>query len=93
MHPDIYSQWKMLQWDRPEFVRAPGGPPSNVAISHVRLDGQAAFMGESCSLSCFFIDGLFSSVSFSTTCWNGLTFPVFNSYLGRLGIEDHFSMN
>ncbi|KAM1038113.1 hypothetical protein ACFX13_033573 [Malus domestica] len=32
MHPDIYSQWKMLQWDPPEFVRAPGGSPSNVAI-------------------------------------------------------------
>ncbi|KAL0426282.1 UNVERIFIED_CONTAM: Fructokinase-like 1, chloroplastic [Sesamum latifolium] len=23
MHPDIYSQWKMLQWNPPEFVRAP----------------------------------------------------------------------
>ncbi|KAF3448964.1 hypothetical protein FNV43_RR09686 [Rhamnella rubrinervis] len=46
MHPDIYSQWKMLQWDPPEFVRAPGGPPSNVAISHVRLGGRAAFMGK-----------------------------------------------
>ncbi|CAK9158314.1 unnamed protein product [Ilex paraguariensis] len=46
MHPDIYSQWKMLQWNPPEFVRAPGGPPSNVAISHVRLGGRAAFMGK-----------------------------------------------
>ncbi|KAG6697540.1 hypothetical protein I3842_09G207000 [Carya illinoinensis] len=46
MHPDIYSQWKMLQWDPPEFVRAPGGAPSNVAISHVRLGGRAAFMGK-----------------------------------------------
>lgn len=46
MHPDIYSEWKMLQWDPPEFVRAPGGPPSNVAISHVRLGGRAAFMGK-----------------------------------------------
>ncbi|KAJ4971692.1 hypothetical protein NE237_004791 [Protea cynaroides] len=46
MHPDIYSQWKMLQWKPPEFVRAPGGPPSNVAISHVRLGGRAAFMGK-----------------------------------------------
>lgn len=46
MHPDIYSQWKMLQWDPPEFVRAPGGPSSNVAISHVRLGGRAAFMGK-----------------------------------------------
>ncbi|KAL8504757.1 hypothetical protein ACS0TY_016074 [Phlomoides rotata] len=46
MHPDIYSQWKMLQWDPPEFARAPGGPPSNVAISHVRLGGRAAFIGK-----------------------------------------------
>lgn len=46
MHPDIYSTWKMLQWDPPEFVRAPGGPPSNVAISHMRLGGRAAFMGK-----------------------------------------------
>lgn len=46
MHPDIYSEWKMLQWNPPEFVRAPGGPPSNVAISHVRLGGRAAFMGK-----------------------------------------------
>ncbi|KAG6403212.1 hypothetical protein SASPL_135429 [Salvia splendens] len=46
MHPDIYSQWKMLQWNPPEFSRAPGGPPSNVAISHVRLGGRAAFMGK-----------------------------------------------
>lgn len=36
----------MLQWDPPDFVRAPGGPPSNVAISHVRLGGRAAFMGK-----------------------------------------------
>lgn len=46
MHPDMYSQWKMLQWNPPEFVRAPGGPPSNVAISHVRLGGRAAFIGK-----------------------------------------------
>ncbi|XP_057809023.1 fructokinase-like 1, chloroplastic [Salvia miltiorrhiza] len=46
MHPYIYSQWKMLQWNPPEFARAPGGPPSNVAISHVRLGGRAAFMGK-----------------------------------------------
>ncbi|CAM8920232.1 unnamed protein product [Rhodiola kirilowii] len=46
MHPDIYSDWKMLQWDPPEFARAPGGPPSNVAIAHVRLGGRAAFMGK-----------------------------------------------
>ncbi|KAF8397356.1 hypothetical protein HHK36_016269 [Tetracentron sinense] len=46
MHPDMYSQWKGLQWNPPEFVRAPGGSPSNVAISHVRLGGRAAFMGK-----------------------------------------------
>ncbi|KAH6806893.1 fructolike 1 [Perilla frutescens var. frutescens] len=46
MDPDIYSQWKMLQWNPPEFARAPGGPPSNVAISHVRLGGRAAFIGK-----------------------------------------------
>ncbi|KAF5750873.1 fructokinase-like 1 chloroplastic [Tripterygium wilfordii] len=45
-HPDIYSSWKQSQWDPPEFVRAPGGPASNVAISHVRLGGRAAFMGK-----------------------------------------------
>lgn len=46
MDPDIYSEWKMLQWKPPEFVRAPGGPPSNVAIAHVRLGGRSAFMGK-----------------------------------------------
>ncbi|XP_072954872.1 fructokinase-like 1, chloroplastic [Typha angustifolia] len=46
MHPDQYSTWKQLQWSPPEFVRAPGGPPSNVAISHARLGGRAAFMGK-----------------------------------------------
>uniref|UniRef100_A0A1D1YBA9 Fructokinase-2 n=1 Tax=Anthurium amnicola TaxID=1678845 RepID=A0A1D1YBA9_9ARAE len=46
MHPDQYSSWKALQWNPPEFVRAPGGPPSNVAVSHVRLGGRAAFVGK-----------------------------------------------
>ncbi|KAG0501233.1 hypothetical protein HPP92_001305 [Vanilla planifolia] len=46
MHPDQYSSWKFLQWNPPEFVRAPGGPASNVAISHCRLGGRAAFMGK-----------------------------------------------
>ncbi|RWW06484.1 hypothetical protein BHE74_00012254 [Ensete ventricosum] len=46
MHPDQYSSWKQLQWSPPEFVRAPGGPPSDVAISHARLGGRAAFMGK-----------------------------------------------
>ncbi|KAL2337870.1 hypothetical protein Fmac_012316 [Flemingia macrophylla] len=46
MHPDIYSEWKMLQWKPPEFARAPGGPPSNVAVAHARLGGRAAFLGK-----------------------------------------------
>ncbi|PHT31290.1 Fructokinase-like 1, chloroplastic [Capsicum baccatum] len=46
MDKDKYSEWKMLQWNPPEFVRAPGGPSSNVAISHVRLGGRAAFIGK-----------------------------------------------
>ncbi|BAT98032.1 Fructokinase-like 1 [Vigna angularis] len=46
MHPDKYSEWKMLQWKPPEFARAPGGPPSNVAVAHVRLGGRAAFLGK-----------------------------------------------
>lgn len=46
MHHDKYSEWKMLQWDPPEFARAPVGSSSNVAISHVRLGGRAAFMGK-----------------------------------------------
>lgn len=46
LHPDIYSQWKMLQWNPPDFVWAPGGPPSNVATSHVSLGGRVAFMGK-----------------------------------------------
>ncbi|KAI4354626.1 hypothetical protein L6164_003475 [Bauhinia variegata] len=46
MDPDKYSEWKMMQWKPPEFVRAPGGPPSNVAIAHTRLGGRAAFMGK-----------------------------------------------
>lgn len=46
MHPDIYSEWKMLQWKPPEFARAPGGPPSNVAVAHTRLGGRAAFLGK-----------------------------------------------
>ncbi|KAK9756528.1 hypothetical protein RND81_01G104000 [Saponaria officinalis] len=46
MHPDMYSQWKMLQWNPPEFGRAPGGPVSNVAIAHVRLGGRAEVIGK-----------------------------------------------
>ncbi|KNA13126.1 hypothetical protein SOVF_119570 [Spinacia oleracea] len=46
MDPDIYSGWKMMQWNPPEFGRAPGGPVSNVAISHVRLGGRAAVIGK-----------------------------------------------
>jgi sugar/nucleoside kinase (ribokinase family) len=36
----------MLQWDPPEFARAPGGPVSNVAIAHARLGGRAAVIGK-----------------------------------------------
>lgn len=36
----------MLQWDPSEFFRGPGGPPSDVAIWHMRLGGRAAFMGK-----------------------------------------------
>ncbi|KAL5072977.1 hypothetical protein RYX36_011961 [Vicia faba] len=46
MDPDIYSEWKMLQWKPPEFARAPGGPVSNVAVAHVRLGGRAALLGK-----------------------------------------------
>ncbi|XP_050893415.1 fructokinase-like 1, chloroplastic [Lathyrus oleraceus] len=46
MDPDIYSEWKMLQWKPPEFARAPGGPSSNVAVAHVRLGGRAALLGK-----------------------------------------------
>ncbi|KAL9225666.1 hypothetical protein vseg_001562 [Gypsophila vaccaria] len=46
MHPDMYSQWKMMQWNPPEFGRAPGGPVSNVAIAHVRLGGRAEVVGK-----------------------------------------------
>ncbi|XP_076958000.1 fructokinase-like 1, chloroplastic [Bidens hawaiensis] len=46
MHPDMYSEWKMLQWDPPEFARAPGGPPSNVAIAHVRLGAVMGKVGD-----------------------------------------------
>ncbi|KAJ3703372.1 hypothetical protein LUZ61_007077 [Rhynchospora tenuis] len=46
MHPDQYSDWKMLHWDPPEFARAPGGPVSNVAMGLARLGGRVAFMGK-----------------------------------------------
>lgn len=46
MDEDKYSTWKGLQWSPPEFARAPGGSPSNVAIALVRLGGRAAFMGK-----------------------------------------------
>ncbi|XP_078446691.1 fructokinase-like 1 [Wolffia australiana] len=46
MHPDQYSSWKGLQWNPPEFARAPGGPASNVAVALCRLGGRAAFMGK-----------------------------------------------
>jgi pfkB family carbohydrate kinase len=46
MDPDQYSDWKMVQWDPPDFARAPGGPSINVAAAHVRLGGRAEFMGK-----------------------------------------------
>lgn len=46
MHPDMYSQWKMLQWKPPEFAQGPGGPVTNVAIAHVRLGGRTEYMGK-----------------------------------------------
>eukprot|EP00253_Pinus_taeda_P002894 PITA_02894 len=46
MDEDNYSTWNGLQWSPPEFVRAPGGPPSNVAIALVRLGGRVVFMGK-----------------------------------------------
>lgn len=44
--PDMYSTWKGLQWNPPEFSRAPGGPAYNVAIALARLGGRVAFMGK-----------------------------------------------
>ncbi|KAL6840198.1 hypothetical protein ACP4OV_030008 [Aristida adscensionis] len=46
MHPDIYSTWINLQWEPPEFARAPGSAASNVAIALSRLGGRAAVLGK-----------------------------------------------
>ncbi|XP_057849488.2 fructokinase-like 1, chloroplastic isoform X2 [Cryptomeria japonica] len=46
MDKDMYSTWKSLQWNPPEFARAPGGSPFSVAIALARLGGRAAFMGK-----------------------------------------------
>ncbi|KAL5226976.1 hypothetical protein ABZP36_015241 [Zizania latifolia] len=46
MHPDLYSTWLHLQWEPPEFARAPGSAASNVAIAHTRLGGRAAVVGK-----------------------------------------------
>lgn len=46
MHPDQYSTWRHLQWEPPEFARAPGSAASNVAIAHTRLGGRAAVLGK-----------------------------------------------
>ncbi|TVU36490.1 hypothetical protein EJB05_18426, partial [Eragrostis curvula] len=46
MHPDQYSTWLHLQWEPPEFARAPGTAASNVAVSHTRLGGRAAVLGK-----------------------------------------------
>lgn len=46
MDEDIYSSWKGLQWSPPEFSRAPGTSPSNVAVALARLGGRVVFMGK-----------------------------------------------
>ncbi|KAG0589199.1 hypothetical protein M758_1G001700 [Ceratodon purpureus] len=46
MDEDIYSSWKGLQWSPPEFARAPGSSPSNVAVALARLGGKVVFMGK-----------------------------------------------
>ncbi|XP_062207457.1 fructokinase-like 1, chloroplastic [Phragmites australis] len=46
MHPDQYSTWRHLQWEPPEFARAPGSAASNVAIAISRLGGRAAVLGK-----------------------------------------------
>nr|CAB3474827.1 unnamed protein product [Digitaria exilis] len=46
MHPDQYSTWLHLQWEPPEFARAPGSAASNVAIALTRLGGRAAMLGK-----------------------------------------------
>lgn len=46
MHPDQYSTWRHLQWEPPEFARAPGSAASNVAIALTRLGGRAAVLGK-----------------------------------------------
>nr|APF31931.1 putative fructokinase 5 [Saccharum spontaneum] len=46
MHPDMYSTWRHLQWEPPEFARAPGSAASNVAIALTRLGGRAAVLGK-----------------------------------------------
>ena len=46
MHPDQYSTWRHLQWEPPEFARAPGSAASNVAIALTRLGGRGAVLGK-----------------------------------------------
>ncbi|KAJ7524108.1 hypothetical protein O6H91_18G078000 [Diphasiastrum complanatum] len=46
MDPDAYSQWKALQWNPPDFARAPGTVSYNVAIALARLGGRVEFMGK-----------------------------------------------
>lgn len=46
MDEDIYSSWKALQWSPPEFSRAPGSSPSNVAVALARLGGRVVFVGK-----------------------------------------------
>lgn len=53
MDEDIYSSWKGLQWSPPEFARAPGSSPLNVAVALARLGGRVVFMGKVPALLCF----------------------------------------
>eukprot|EP01018_Ginkgo_biloba_P020803 Gb_05959 [translate_table: standard] len=44
--PDVYSTANGFHWNPAEFVRARGGPPSNVAIALACSGGRVAFMGK-----------------------------------------------
>lgn len=46
MTPEVYMTSEGLHWNPAEFVRARGGPPSNVAIALAQLGGRVAFMGK-----------------------------------------------
>lgn len=58
---DVYSSWKGLQWSPPEFVRAPGTSPSNLAVALARLNARVAFVGKVLSLAWILSDLRFKS--------------------------------